>query len=338
MTDWDKLVSTRDYDGIAEAIIENSPDFDYELLRIDPIGALEDRADLQLIIDSSFPESDCSGGGYYRRNPAEIYLHPTMWRRDNFTVLHELGHHLQCLCEDWAFAVLDMRTDQQRLFEEGVSHAIAARILLPAESSEQDWESANIAVVMARLYSESQASRSAVLRRVQGLLPANSRWILAIADLNGKVIYAATTYSDAPPAIGSVQPALADLAIRAREAPVVTNLSEAIEYRSRQVLGDLKARAAIDPEGRHVFIALSPHHRYSTGDLFFRTADCANPVCDATFEVNEDIAHCPKCSAPSCPLCNRCDCNSKKSNSVCHECWEVLSPAEVADNSHECRN
>lgn len=336
MANWERLASENQIDQIAQALIDASTDFAFDDLRTDPIGTLENRDDIELIFDRSFSETDCRGGGYYRQNPPQIYLHPSMWRRDNFTVLHELGHHLQAKHEEWCFSLLDMPRDRQRTVEERVSHAIAARILIPFDDSSRDWERTNVAEVMANLYAESQASRSAVLSRVQSLLPLNSRWILAVSDLSGEVVSARTTYSDAPPAAKSVQNSFAELALQATEGPTITFLSEAIEYRSRSLLGDMRATAALDREGRYVFVALTPAHRFATGSIGFRSLECANPVCEESFDLRADTDHCAKCDLTICPVCKTCGCALRSNAPVCDNCHMVLSPAEVADDSHEC--
>ncbi|MBB1020257.1 ImmA/IrrE family metallo-endopeptidase [Dietzia sp. E1] len=336
MTDWEKLATENKIDQIAQALIDCSTDFDFDKLRTDPIGTLQDRDDIQLIFDRSFSETDCRGGGYYRQNPPQIYLHPTMWRRDNFTVLHELGHHLQVKHQEWCFSLLDMPRERQRTVEEQVSHAIAARILIPFDDSDRDWEKTNVAEIMANLYAESEASRSAVLLRVKSLMPANSRWILAVSDLGGEVVSSSTTYHDLPPATKSVQSSFAELALQARGGPTITFLSEAIEYRNRSVLGDMRATAALDSEGRYVFVALTPTHRFATGSLGFRSLECANPVCGESFDLRSDTDQCAKCGVAICPACKTCECALRPNAPVCGNCYMVLSPAEVADNSHEC--
>ncbi|HEX5908689.1 MAG TPA: hypothetical protein VFY56_16870 [Propionibacteriaceae bacterium] len=55
-----------------------------------------------MVIEEELAES-CSGGrGYYDRKTATIYLHPAFARRNNFTLLHEVGHHIQRKDGEWA--------------------------------------------------------------------------------------------------------------------------------------------------------------------------------------------------------------------------------------------
>ena len=108
----------------------------------------------------------CGGGGYYRADPATIYLHPAMWRRDDFTLLHELGHHIQQHHPQWAFTLLDLPALVRRMTEEAVSRSDRDRDPFPGQGPARRVQRAP-GVVMAAMYRSSSATRSAVLQRVE---------------------------------------------------------------------------------------------------------------------------------------------------------------------------
>lgn len=100
--------------------------------------------------------------------------------RTYFTILHELGHHLQnsdielfCALRD-----LDDKADQKRA-EEEACNMFASKALMPdsviPELRTHRWN----ALAISHLYKRTKASRPAVARRVAGLLPPGA-WVTFI--------------------------------------------------------------------------------------------------------------------------------------------------------------
>ena len=121
-------------------------------------------------------DSGC-GSGYYRPDPPTIYLHSSLYRRNAFTVLHELAHHLQRHHNEWGFHLMDIRDTNHRLrIEEIVCDRFAAKVLLPAERISDD-ALCHPADAMAGLYVSPNLSHSAAIQSVAASFPPHARWI-----------------------------------------------------------------------------------------------------------------------------------------------------------------
>ncbi|PLS29165.1 ImmA/IrrE family metallo-endopeptidase [Bifidobacterium parmae] len=109
-----------------------------------------------------------------------IEVHTDFYRRDCFTVLHELGHHLQnsdgeLFC---ALRAFDDKADQKRA-EEAACNMFASKALIPdsviPELETHRWNASTV----DDLYHRVQASRPATTIRVAGLLPPGA-WVTFI--------------------------------------------------------------------------------------------------------------------------------------------------------------
>lgn len=336
MTDWDGLKAQGRFDAIAAQLIEDTDAFDYDALAADPWGVLDRYAGIDIkVLDDM--DDRCAGGGYYSLHPPTIYLHPAIRRRDNFTLLHELGHHIQQHHQEWAYVLMDMMDPQARtMVEEDVSNEIAAQILIPDDEAVLDARDCHPADVMADVYAASQASRSAALQYVRRHLPDNAKWILAVADTTGRVQHAETTYSDFQPANGVVQHGFAALAEEAQDGPVRRTFHEDIRYRNGSMLDGMRAEAVLDDDGRYVFIALTPTARFGTGKLYWPNYECAYPTCRHTFAASAEIRYCDNCGDPYCPNCGKCSCGTNSPTTYCPDCFMPLTQNEIQTNSHEC--
>ena len=335
MSDWEELQQAGRYPQITTQLIEQFTDYDLEALRVDAYGTVDRSHAINLVLEDDLT-SGCGGGGYYRAEPPTIHLHRSIRRRDNFTVLHELGHHVQQHHAEWGFVLLDMSMHARRLAEETVSNEFATQLLMPLGDNIMDSADLHPADVMAGLFQQTTASRSAVVNRVAGLLPKEAKWILAVADANGAVEYARTTYADAQPAKASRQPGFATLATEAEQGPIRRGFYEGLHYSTGSQLHEMRAEAVLDPDGRYLFVALTPQARFGTGKVIWPTFECSNPSCERTFDAKYVKTWCDKCGDPHCPWCRRCACDPTDSGRTCPKCNLRWSPGEVARGAHEC--
>lgn len=336
MDGWDDLAAGRDARAIAARIIDECTTFNLAALRDDPFGTLVRSPEIAVEIEDDLVNTGCGGGGYYRPSPATIYLHPATSRRDNFTLLHELGHHLQQSHDQWGYALIDMADQARRKIEESVCDQFAAQILMPVGDPDRHDASFHPADVMAGLFARSGASRSAVLQRVREMLPAESRWLLAVADLDGVVITSARTYDDPQPPKGFAQEGFRRVAQEAMDSAVRREFHEGIEYRTGAVLDDMRVEAALDYEERYVFIVLRPTTVNGSGTWTYPAQECSNPVCEATFQAKQSSGRCETCQDFKCPHCHRCGCTAPVRPTMCPSCFQPYTPAQMASGNHEC--
>lgn len=335
MTEWEALLTRHDYSQIALELIHDCDAFDFEALRTDAYDALSRYAEIEINLRGGLTYG-CGGGGYYRPKPPTIYLHPSILRRDSFTLLHELGHHLQITHPQWGFVLLDLPRVARRRTEEEVCDQIASQVLMPWQGGTLVAHECHPADLMAGLFESSNASRTAAMMRVRKLFPDSAKWILAVAELDGRVQSSSTTYSDPHPAKDSVQPGFAALAMEAESGPVRRTFSEGIVYGTGSVLEEMRAEAVLDYEGRYVFVALTPVLRFGTGRIGYPTYDCSNLACGRTFETRYSPNTCEQCGEPRCPDCRSCGCELPGSAKPCPSCFVVMSPGEIANQTHEC--
>lgn len=335
MNGWDQLAAGGDARVIAARIIEECT-FDLAALSNDPFGTLMRSPEITVTLEDDLVDTGCGGGGYYRPSPPTIHLHPATSRRDNFTLLHEFAHHLQQWHDQWGYLLIDMPDFRRRKIEEAVCDQFAAQILMPVSDTDRHATSLHPADVMAGLFARSGASRSATVQRVREMLPAESRWILAVADFDGLVITSATTYSDAPPPKGFKQEGFKQVAAEALQSAVRREFHEGIEYRTGMVLDDMRVEAALDFEERYVFVALRPTTVNGLGTRTYPLQECVNPVCEATFGPRESSYRCETCQGFRCPRCQRCGCTAPERPTTCTACFMPYTPAEMASGNHEC--
>jgi hypothetical protein len=333
---WDDLAAGRDAPAIAARIIEECTTFNFAALRDDPLGTLSRSTGIAVEIEDGLVDTGCGGGGYYRPSPPTIHLHPATWRRDNFTLLHELGHHLQQTHDQWGFTLIDMSAPVRRKIEEQVCDQFAAQVLMPVGEDDRRDASLHPADVMAGLFARSEASRPAILLRVRDMLPAESRWILAVADLDGVVTASASTYDDPQPPKGLAQEGFRRVAAESMDSAVRREFHEGIEYRTGMVLDDMRVEAALDFEERYVFVALRPTTANGTGTATFPVQECSNPACDSTFASRDSVGRCATCQGFKCPHCHRCGCAVFQRPAMCATCFMPYTPAEMASGNHEC--
>ena len=110
-----------------------------ERLRVDAEAEIDawDDLDIHLVLatDRSIVDSGCSTYGMYQsgtRPPRLVIASSRSHGRNNFTILHELAHHLQRTDPDWRGDVLaDVSQDQALRLEHRVCDEFASVLLLP---------------------------------------------------------------------------------------------------------------------------------------------------------------------------------------------------------------
>jgi len=333
---WDELAAGRKAEAIAARIIEECVTFNLAAVSDDPLGTLVQSTEITVTIEDGLADTGCGGGGYYRPSPPTIHLHPATYRRDNFTLLHELGHHLQQWHDQWGFALIDMADRERRDIEEKVCDQFAAQVLMPVNDTDRHATSLHPADVMAGLFARWEASRSAVLQRVREMLPPGARWLLAVSDIDGMVITSATTYDDPQPPKGLAQEGFRRVAAEVMESSVRREFHEGIEYKTGSVLDGMRVEAALDHEERYVFLALRPTTANGAGTWTFPSQECSNPVCEKSFQAKSSSGRCETCQDFKCPHCHRCGCTAPASPEKCGTCFLPYTPAEMASGKHEC--
>lgn len=296
-----------------------------------PIETLENHPAVTVQFVSSAPGS-CSVSGYYRPHPPTISVHrANSEERDNFTVLHEYGHHLQQSDPEWAFAVLaELDVSAREYLEEDVADAIARKILLPDAVLEEHFGDAPLsAPAIAKLYASTAASRQACCRAAYEW--TTDRALILLTDLQGEVRYCMSTHDSLYTVPRQqIQPDIARLIRQATEGSLTAaGVAESgLVYSTANRRHDIKFDIAIDHHVRWAFVVARSLTRYGNQHWAQETRDCSNPACDTQFSVNAVTPKCRVCEEYKCPECHGCSCESQLP--VCTECWTQLSSADFA--------
>ncbi len=309
----------------------------------DAFAALADRDDVTVLRVPEFVPQDsrlgCSVAGGYRWDPPTLIVTESMsWRRQQFTLLHELGHHIQKTDLALGTAIVDHR--EAEAFEDACCDAFAARILLPdALVAAHMTDRGPTATTATELFRASNASRAAICVRLAGLL--QSQGVVVVLDTAGVVTFAAAQGDLVPPARGSDQSAnpLFGAAQRTERARTVTRDDAQIWYRGGHSSNRLYGQAAW--AGDRLFLVLvaygapwrsfSPPRDGTSEQVHDAWDDGECEHCQQPFVA---AVVCSRCDLPRCPS-GHCGCTADAERR-CTTCFLYKHPNLFAPNAHEC--
>lgn len=277
----------------------------------------------------------CSIDGTYIAQPPTITVASAgSGGRERFSLLHELGHHLQRNDFD-SIDVLNRAGKNRRTLEEDVSDAFAAEILLP-ESEVEDALGGQLPSVRAliELFERHSASRAACCVRVAQKM--RSSGYVMLTDLDGRLAFAATAGDALPLARGVGQDFgdLLDKAVRGLPARGKARATYRSQWRSPvffgefRCLGDWVFAVLQDQPPAWQVVPLLDHERKPSPP----EVDC--PHCGETFLGWN--APCERCGARSCTQCGKCDCSRSPVPRVCQGCWLLLAPSQFPGDGDFC--
>jgi hypothetical protein len=313
-----------------------------EELTLDPFAALQSRTDLAVLSVPEFVPADsqlgCSVAGGYRWEPPTLIVTQSMSRRrQQFTLLHELGHHLQKTDIALGAAVVDHRDSEA--FEDACCDEFAARLLLPEDLVNAHIPGRGPTVDTATaLFAASNASRAAICVRLAGRL--NSPGAVIVLDDEGMVSFAAARGGLYPPARGSNQSAnpLAAAALADLEHSKTISRNDArIWYRDGHSSERLYGQAAWAGERLFLlmvaysapWLAMSPPQEGTAQHTTNRWEQCEH--CGVSFVIG---SICPSCRRPRCPS-GHCACTDRAQR-ICPECFLQKHPSQFASGSEIC--
>lgn len=289
--------------------------------RIDTHTAVESVPGVTVIEDWSLRPKTCPIDGTYLAETQTISYRPMSERRDRFTLLHELGHHLLALDTQWSLGIAPM-LDQAGvgvLVEERIVNEFAARVLIPEQDAHTAFERGVNAEAVARLYDRGQASASACL--VRALSHPGERLVM-LTDLTGHPWFVDSTGEPFSPGKHVHQPALETAAARAAQAGgTFTGVGlGGIAYKSGKTFSDVKIDIAL--RGALVFAVITalPRDVRVSGDSAEWRVVCIDG-CGREFRQEESPGICSECQEPRCPGCRQCACSTPV---LCERCFIAL--------------
>jgi Zn-dependent peptidase ImmA (M78 family) len=314
-----------------------------ERLRRDTLAQLRDWPGLQIqIVPDTQTDERCSVAGGYVHSTAPPTLAVTKSlspRRQAFTALHELGHHLQKNDVDLAIAV---RAQPANItdFEDAACDAFASRVLIPDTMLPVlERGRSPCALDVVTLFERTQASRAACCVRIAEQLGGHG--VIALLDNTGRVAFAAGRGDVFPPARGSDQSATPLISRALRTGTAARHDSTNVEYRNGSTSVDLYGDAAWC-DGYLIMVAVTDRPgwrafappRPTTGKFIPKTQDWCE-LCGEEFEVAD---RCDRCRQPQCPA-GHCGCTTTRER-LCTGCYmkkhPALFPSPTANICTEC--
>jgi hypothetical protein len=210
-------------------------------LCLDPLAVLRARKDLRVdFVDETGVGDGCSIAGHYRDEPAPptlIVARSLSYRRQQYTGLHEFGHHVQR--QDIKLLAALGRPPEGRRVEESACDHFAARILIPESMvSQHISDRGPSAQSVISLFHGSQASRAACCVRAAERM--TSPGAVFLLDEDGKVNFT-IGHGMPPPGKGSdqSQTPLVKVALESGRGERTTHLLYSTGRRSDDLYGDI---------------------------------------------------------------------------------------------------
>ncbi len=334
----------RQANAMAEALETLLPGVRDQLAE-DPFAVLESRSDLVVRL---VPEARtrptaatlaCSVAGVYVDDevpPVLAVAEAASAGRRAFTVLHELGHHLQ-RTETALMGLLLEQPDDGLMLEEAACDAFAADVLLPADLVDRFIDHRGpTGPQVVDLWHASTASRAAVCVRAAQRLASPGHVVLL--DPDGAVSFAASR--GLPPlARGSRQETAATVREAYGRAGRATGRTR-LRYRDG-ILGE-ELHAQVVPMGGYLLlVAVTDAAAWETLSL---PAPRPGPVAAARICEHPDCGHefrsfdapCSRCARPACPECGRCGCEPRVRERTCAGCFQRLPASLFRGSSARC--
>lgn len=284
----------------------------------------------------------CSlAGGYLwkTRPPTLVVAESVSVRRQHFTLLHELGHHLQQSDPQLGEAVFE--AEDTEAFEDAACDAFAAQVLIPDALVSAAISSEGLTVRSAlSLFSQSNASRAAICVRLTAELTGPG--VFMVIDPRGTVNFAASRGSIFPPARGSDQSqnALLKAALDAPDSERVFSRDDAkIWYSTGHSSNRLYGQAAwcgdfliaVVTEHGAAWKAFSPpqdNTAHNNDDGWDRCEQC-----NTGFRIR---VICRECGEARCPK-GHCVCRYA-GDRLCQECFLLKANSQFEGGSAVCND
>jgi Zn-dependent peptidase ImmA (M78 family) len=301
-----------------------------------------DEIQLRLVPDSQTDDRCSVAGGYVHSTtpPTLTVTNSLSPGRRSFTVLHELGHHLQRNDIPLARAVRDQRADTEA-FEDAACDAFAARILITDNHlAAVLTDRSPTAATLVRLFEVTEASRAACCARVIDYLGTNG--IIAVLDDTGHVRFARGHGDVFAPARGTDQSAtpLVKAALNSTTGAQHDNtyFTYRTGTRSAEMYGDaawagdyLMVVTVLDRPGWKAFAPSRDVPRPYVPRL-----DGWCEICQESFTVTD---RCTVCRQGRCPGPGHCGCSVAKER-TCGKCFlrkhASQFPSSAATTCKEC--
>ncbi|WP_183408185.1 ImmA/IrrE family metallo-endopeptidase [Nocardioides pocheonensis] len=263
-------------------------------------------------------------------------------RRDAFTALHELGHHIQRTTPEIADELADLPLDLTFAVEDRICERFSAALLIPAETATSTLGTGTpTAGDIVTLAQRTSASRQAICVRASENLTVPGMVVLLDDE---DVVQIAPAHGVPPPRRGSNQSAC-EIVKKARRRLSegshnfrITDDDTTFEYRDGIRSSSMYAQAADIGNGYLVIVAVTEKPpwadtftlpKYDTGPRA-SGRECPNAECGEPIQPWTPIHE--LCGKPQCQVCNTCGCTaSHVKERICEGC-NLMQPNHLYED------
>ena len=307
-----------------------------ETAPFDAVGAIRSLPDVEVIEDPHYRSHGCPLDGTYDPDPPLIRYRPYYNRRDGFTLLHEVGHHLLATDDNWCLRIWPMLNDVKGLasrVEEDLVNAFAAGVLIDTETAQDAFARGVTSTAIAVLYESTGASATACL--VRGLREPGDRLVM-LCGRDGLTLFAASNGEPYNPGAGVTQPAVATAVERIGDLQGTCRIDggDGVRYRSGKAF--TRVRFDVTVRDHLVFVIVEPTSidtRVQAFDEWHLTCT----ACGHSFTQDASPGLCNTCREPFCPRCLGCDCDVQAAK-LCQRCFITLSKARAGTGATICED
>lgn len=293
----------------------------------DPAAAAQFMNDLTVKWVQRRPSGACDLGGTYEDQvyPAVATIHLTASQeRNNFTLLHEIGHHLLSTDPIWAFDIRPSLAGQARTIEDHLVNAFASNVLLPDEIVNLHLQPVTAAGIVS-LRNATYASTTACCVRAAGL-PGER--LVMLTRHGDEVLYADGNGQPYTPGKNVHQPGILKAAERAAEIPNKTAQitgGDGILYSTGRHNPNVRIDVAWYDHLVVAVVTATPPPRRMRNDQ--EQWQHIGDHCGHEFSLAESPGHCSRCGDWKCPECGSCGC--RRPSVYCTDCFMELPVSMV---------
>ena len=293
-------------------------------LAADPLSAIQVHLELDVQPAISFAKRGHGGwcDGASIRQGSLILYRPTPGRRENFTLLHEVGHHL---LDDDALSWMADQDDPNRLREQ-VCDLVASMLLVPEAVVDGVLAAEPLSArSIPALYDSTEASRSACAVALAQRLPCDG-FVVMVADDEDHVFFGARARDTRPYAwAGDPLPPAHPLA--RSDPPERTRTTW--PYPTGATREYFMSTAEHDGFVYAVFAENNLWGVKSITGLHFHNepepdrGNCQRIECPCGYKGTTRWWPCDECKVPTCPKCGKCDCDrraAREATAMCDGC------------------
>ena len=320
--------------GHALRLVEQLRDDDRDAVCANPHDAARQRFGLLVEPSVAFAQRGeggwCDGASITRAGV--ILYRPTPGRRENFTIAHEIGHHLIADDDDCPSWVADQ--DDPGHVQEEICDLIAALLLLPDELLANSLAGERpSAEAVARLYNASAASRTACAVAIANRLPCDG--FVLLSEPGSGVVFAGARARDTRPYAWKDNPIPPAHPLRRDEPPAKAKAWWPKPSGERRTFYMTTA----DVDG-YLCAVFAENDLWGVEKLHFNEPadlDRGNDqtiTCPCGYNGRTRMHPCPTCGIPECPKCRECECarrRRREATSMCTNCFNTVRAHLLVD-------